>query len=220
MLWAHKAENEKKLIVAPDKEGRVRPGLNQKAVGIWAKATRLHFSLDLGFGSQPLAACLTEERCIGGRAWPNYILYENNNPKNNNQAKPPAPTEKMEWVYPVVLWSNTTLGLLIRWLHGSRQQIGRSITTISRLPELKVLDHRSLTEEQLATAQAIFEEFREKEFLPANEAYLDPTRIGLDEAVFVRMLAQPEEIMDWPEVIRDRWCREPTVHGGKSTQPR
>jgi len=83
-----------------------------------------------------------------------------------------------------------------------------------------VLDPRSLTEEQLATAQAIFEEFREKEFLPANEAYRDPTRIGLDEAVFVRMLAQPEEIMDWLEVIRDRWCREPTVHGGKSTQPR
>jgi len=238
MLWAHDHIRETKLIVAPDSEGRIREGMAKQAQKLWEHATRLHFSLDFGFASQPLAACLTEEKCIGGTAWPSYLLHEKAMAASDDtgvvsteipsstqetsptqQETPLTPQEKMEWVYPVVLWSNTTLGLLIRWLHGSRQQIGRSRTTISRLPELKVLDPRALSSKQLLAAETIFNQFKDREFLPANEAYRDQIRIELDEAIFVGMLAQPVEILDWLAVIRDQWCREPTVHGGKTTKP-
>lgn len=210
MLWAHDNMKETKLIVEPDTEGKVRQGMEGKAVELWARAAHLHFSLTFRLTSQPLSACFTIEQSLGGSAWPSFVLCDGDDNGLN---------EKLDWVYPVLLWSNTTLGLLARWMHGSRQQLGRSITTISRLPELKVLDPRNLSSRQLQQSEEIFEEFKDREFLPANEAYHDETRIAMDEAVVVKLLGQPDEAMKWLEVVRDQWCREPTVHGGKSTRP-
>lgn len=215
IIWAHSQKKEKTLVVAPDTEGKVRKGMESKAIELWAKATKLHFPVEPRFTSQALAACITDEKSIGGRAWPSYLLHKKTSNQGQNIS---TPEEKMEWVYPVLLWSNTTLGLLSFWIHGTRQQSGRSVISFSRLPGLKVVDPRALNEKQLLEAKNIFEKFKSKEFLPANEAYHDQTRIDLDEAVFVRMLEQPAEILNWLAVVREKWCREPTVHGGKSTR--
>ena len=45
------------------------------------------------------------------------------------------------------------------WWIGTRQQQGRACLTITQLPRLTVLDPRSLSQEQLAQAEAIFERF-------------------------------------------------------------
>ena len=100
------------------------------------------------------------------------------------------------------------------------QQAGRANLTISRLPELLVLDARTLTDYQYTRADGIFDEFRERPFLPANEAYRDENRQALDEAVLVGLLGLSESILDPLAVLRRQWCSEPTVHGGKSTRPR
>ena len=68
MLWRHSAARERRLIVEPDREGRVRPNRDQKALDVWNAAGRLHFNRDFRLNSQSLAACLTPERSIGGRA--------------------------------------------------------------------------------------------------------------------------------------------------------
>ena len=135
-----------------------------------ATASRLHFNLDFRINSQSLTACLTPAKAIGGRAWPNFI------------------PEQDEWTLPLVLWSNTTLGLLAFWWVGTRQQQGRACLTITQLPRLTVLDPRALSKKQLAQADSIFEQFKEKEFLPANEAYRDDARQALDRAVLVELL--------------------------------
>lgn len=119
----------------------------------------------------------------------------------------------------MLLWANSTLGMILFWFIGSRQQTGRSNLTITRLPDLSVLDPRELSEKQIQEAEKIFEEFRDREFLPANEAYRDKTRKELDEAVLVRLLGLDSTVLEWLDVLRDQWCREPTVHGGKSTRP-
>lgn len=87
------------------------------------------------------------------------------------------------------------------------------------MPSLVTLDVRKLNGVQLAHAKAIFDEFREREFLPANEAYRDETRQALDRAVLVDLLALPEDVLEPLDVLRSQWCAEPTVHGGKKTQP-
>jgi len=212
-IWAHKQEKQKTLVVDPDTEGEVRKGMEAKAIELWSKATKLHFTVEMGFSAQALTACVTTDKSIGGRAWPSYLLYD----KTAKPSGTSVPEEKTEWIYPVLLWSNTTLGLLSFWIHGTRQQPGRSNVSLSRLPGLRVLDPRALSKVQLAEAKKIFEDFRHKQFLPANEAYRDPVRASLDEAVLVKMLGQPAEVMNWLEVVREKWCREPTVHGGKST---
>ena len=201
VLRSHDAKRERSLIVPPDSEGEVRPGCDDRAVSVWNRtASRLHFNLDFRINSQSLTACLTPTKAIGGRAWPNFI------------------PEQEEWTLPLVLWSNTTLGLLAFWWIGTRQQQGRACLTITQLPRLTVLDSRSLSKEQLAQAENIFERFKEREFLPANEAYRDDARQALDRAVLVELLRLPEETLEPLAILRDQWCAEPSVHGGKKTR--
>ena len=201
VLWSHDAQRERSLVVLPDSEGKVRPGYDVQAVSVWKRtASRLHFNLDFRINSQSLTACLTPTKTIGGTAWPNFILDQD------------------KWTLPLVLWANTTLGLLAFWWIGSRQQQGRARLTITQLPGLTVLDPRHLSEEQIAQAEAIFERFKEAEFLPANEAYRDDTRKALDRAVLVDLLHIPEAALEPLSILRDQWCAEPSVHGGKSTR--
>ena len=118
-----------------------------------------------------------------------------------------------------VLWANTTLGLMLFWWFGTTQQAGRSNLTISRLPNLPALNSRAMSDTQHARAQGIFEDFRARPFLPANEAYRDPTRQALYEAVLVELIGLPRTVLKPLALLRTQWCEEPTVHGGKATRP-
>lgn len=201
VLWSHDHARERHLIVEPDSQGRVRAGCQQKGLTVWETATRLHYNLDFQINSQPLAACLTPDVTIGGRAWPNYQLQDES------------------WERLLVLWANTTLGLIGFWWKGTRQHQGRASLTITRLGDLPVLDPRQLSGAQIKHAQDLFDDFADRPFLPANEAYRDTTRIALDEAVLVDLLNLPEQVLAPMDVLRRQWCAEPTVHGGKATRP-
>ena len=202
MLWAHHAKRQHRLVVEPDREGRVRPSAHTGAIDVWETATRLHFNRDFRLNSQSLAACLTPGLSIGGRAWPNFRVEGD------------ARREEA-----LALWANTTPGLIAFWWVGGRQQQGRVILTISNLPALPTLDVRTLTEPQLRLASRLFTEFADRDLLPANEAYRDETRHDLDRAVLCELLGLPESILEPLALLRRQWCEEPTVHGGKSTRP-
>ncbi len=103
--------------------------------------------------------------------------------------------------------------------HGLSQQQGRAILTISQLPRLTALDVQTLDDEQLEQAARLFDEFAERDFLPANEAYRDETRQALDRAVLCGLLGLPESILGPLAALRLQWCEEPSVHGGKPTRP-
>ena len=77
--------------------------------------------------------------------------------------------------YAFTVWGNSTLGLLSYWWHSSRQQSSKAGMTIRSAVSLSVLDFRALTDEQLRTAEAIFNEFRDLELKPAYLADADPT---------------------------------------------
>jgi len=201
-LWSHTAARETRMIVLPDSAGEVRPGCEDRAQEAWqTTASRLHFNRDFRINSQPLAACLTPVQSMGGRAWPNFLCTDR------------------RWEAPLVLWANTTLGLISFWWIGTRQQLGRANLTVSKLPALTVLDPRSLTASQLDCAEEIFDEFRHRELLPANEAWQDETRQALDHAVLIDLLGLPEYLLEPLALLRRQWCAEPSVHGGKKTAP-
>ena len=202
ILWGHDAERETRMVVEPDQKGRVRSGCDERAVEAWGKtASHLHYSLDFRINSQPLSACITDERTIGGRAWPNFLCTD------------------ARWEIPIVIWANTTLGLLAFWWAGTLQQTGRAILTIKKLPTLAALDVRQLSVEQINLAHDIFELFKDEELLPANEAWRDETRQDLDRTVLIDLLELPEDIMEPLALLRRQWCAEPSVHGGKKTAP-
>ena len=117
-------------------------------------------------------------------------------------------------MWPLLLWANSTLGVMMYWWQGTRQQQGRSIFTISKLPDLNVLDARYLSASQLQQCRAICDEFRSRSLLPANETYRDPARKELDLAQWAVLALLPNL-----GLLRDQWCAEPSVHGGKKTRP-
>ena len=204
-LWNHDANRERRLIVYPDTCGDVRTGYDEKAVSTWNRTvSRLHFSIDFQLNSQSFVMCLTPEKCLGGRAWPNVIPH----------------IERHE--IPLLLWGSSTLGLLMHWWKGTRQQEGRSIIKISAIPDLPVLDPRALTKEQVEHCRAIYTRFKGREFLPANEAYRDDTRQELDrELLFGKfsVLKLELDLENSLDLLRRQWCAEPSVHGGKGTRP-
>lgn len=202
ILWAHQASRETKLVVQPDRQGEVRARQEERASIMWKNFSgRLCFNCDFTMTSQPLSACITTVDVIPGRAWPGFRC------------------KKTEHEIPIVLWANSTIGLISYWWRATRQQAGRVSLTITNLPSLVVLDPRILSDHQFNLANKIFEDISSQDLLPANEAYRDPVRQKLDEALLVDLLGFDRRILTPLSLLRDKWCNEPSVHGGKSTRP-
>ncbi|MDE0631746.1 MAG: hypothetical protein OXH73_09605 [Caldilineaceae bacterium] len=196
-LWNHDALNETRMVCDPDSQLQVRQGMEQDAEVVWATASRAHLNNEYTFGSQPLAVAFTDQESIGGRVWPNVIFSDS------------------RFDYAFSVWGNSTLGLLSYWWHSSRQQSSKASITIRSAESLPVLDLRCLTDEQLCMAEKIFEEFREKDLMPAYLADADPNRALLDRRVICDLLGFGEEIYKAVRLLSAKWCAEPSVHGGK-----
>ena len=201
MLWGHNAKLQRNLVVAPDSEGRVKVGRKSRAAQIWDTRSHAHHNADFRFNSQPLTVAFTEQRTIGGTAWKNVRF-----------------TERVHEIA-YSLWGNSTLGLLCYWWHSTRQQAGRGRMPVMAIRTMPTLDVTRLTPRQLETAAAIFDDMRERTFLPANEAYRDTSRQELDHRVLIEVLGLPESLLEPLELLRHKWCSEPSVHGGKRTAP-
>ena len=197
-LWNHDAKRETKLVCDPDSQLLVRQGLEEKAADVWATASRSHLNLDFTFGSQALAVALTGTASIGGRVWPNVIFTDS----------------RYDYVFSI--WSNSTLGLLAYWWHSNRQQSSKASMTIRSAASFSMLDFRVLTDQQLRTAEDIFEEFRDKELKPAYLADADPNRALLDRRVVCDLLGFDEDTYVAVRRLAAKWCAEPSVHGGKA----
>ena len=144
ILWAHDAKAERRLVVEPDAEGRVKDWprdqdlIDGKAEEIASTATRVHYNRDLQFNAQSTIVAMTEHEVIGGRAWPSVIL-------NDREAE-----------YAFALWCNSTLGLLMHWWVSNKSQAGRGSTTITTIPHIPALDVRTLTARQKNSAKKAF----------------------------------------------------------------
>ena len=197
-LWAHKAKSgvfgrESRLLVQPDSQGRVRPNHDEKAENRWSKASRVCVNSGFGLNSQALAACITPMPVLGGRGWINLICDD---PRHE---------------VPIVLWMNTTLGLVSYWCAGNRTQKGRPTISVETLPEIAIYDVRCLTDAQLKKADRIFDEFSKRDMMSGNKAHRDDVRKDLDRAVLMDLLCQPQEVLDALDMLREKWCAEPNV---------
>ena len=197
-LYNHNARRETRVTCEPDSQLRVRPGMESRAAELWTTASRSHINRDFRLNSQPLAVAFTERASIGGTAWPNVIFRD------------------PRFDYAFAVWGNSTLGLLSYWWNSSRQQTGRGRTTRLLMPFLPVLDLRVLTDAQLATAQAVFDEFRDKDFQPAYLADADANRALLDRRIVCDLLGFDEATYRAVRLLAAKWCAEPSVHGGKA----
>ena len=196
-VWNHNAEKEKRMICEPDSQLIVRQGMEDRAEIIWKTSSRSHLNLDFRLNSQPLTVSVTEVATIGGTAWPNVIF------------------DDPRFDYTFAVWGNSTLGLLSFWWHSSRQQTGRARISIRLAETMPILNLRALTDDQHMTAEEIFDEFKDKELKPAYIADADNNRAVLDEYVIRDLLGFDEQIYEGVRRLAQKWCAEPSVHGGK-----
>ena len=142
----------------------------------------------------------TSRRTIGGRAWLSISLASDLEEKA------------------LVLWANTSFGLLMHWWHANKQQSGRGSIGKSALQSLPRLDVRALTLRQLKTATTLFDDFSTKDLLPLNEIDQDNARRELDTEFARDVLGLPAHVIaeDGPlELLRMKLAREPSIRGSK-----
>lgn len=218
VLWSHDHTAETTMSVLPCSQGVERAGMRESALVVWegrtnstgrsfAGATRLHINRDFRVNSQPMAACLTPDLAIGGRAWPSL----HPTPEDANETK--------NWEKAICVWLNSTLGLLGRWYVSNRQQPGRANLTVTTMGNIPTLDLRAVSDEQVRELAAVYDDFEHRSMLPANEAFRDDARQELDERVLCGVLGLPDSILDPLATLRLQWCSEPSVHGDKRTRP-
>ncbi|MCX8501831.1 MAG: hypothetical protein ORO03_09095, partial [Alphaproteobacteria bacterium] len=184
ILWAHDAQRERTLKFKPDHQGYPRTGktekerefISDKVENIWDTASHCHFNKDFQFNSQSTAMQFTPKPAIGGTAWHSVKL------------------ESPDLEKALVLWSNTSLGLLLYWWHSNKQQSGRGRIAKTALGKLPVLDVTKLTAVQLAAAVRLFDDFCETPLAPMHRLDEDGNRITLDERFCAEVLGLPAAV--------------------------
>ena len=195
-IWNHSNKDELKIVCQPDCNLVPREGEEDRASEQWeAYASRLHINAEFTFSSQALAVAYTDELAMGGSVWLNVVMHD----QRQEQA--------------VALFGNTTLGLLLYWWQSNRQQSSKARLTITNVPTLKTLNPTMLEDTQLDAAAAIFEEFRDTEFMPASRAHTDPKREELDRRVICDMLGLGEVFYDGVRRLSRSLCNEPVLIG-------
>jgi hypothetical protein len=208
ILWAHEASRERTMSFDADCEGIVRPAstpaerasVAAKVARIWETASHCHFNCDFRFNSQSTGMQFTPRKTIGGRAWLSIRL------------------ESEEQEKALVLWANTSLGMLLRWWHSNRQQSGRGTIGKSTLQTLPVLDITALNPTQLAKAVALFDAMSGEQLLALHEIDRDLVRKKLDEKFAQNVLGLTASTIKPGgalELLRMKMAREPSIRGAK-----
>jgi hypothetical protein len=125
----------------------------------------------------------------------------------------------MEEELALVLWGNTTLGILLYWWHCNKQQAGRGSIAKLLLNSLCVFDVRNLTAEQKKVATELLKEMAEMELKPIHELAEDTNRQRLDKAFLGDVLGLPASLFQEfgaLHLVRQKLSREPSIRGHKS----
>ena len=205
VLWSHDASRERTMSFDADCEGIPRRGktaaeraaLALKVASVWETASHCHFNCDYQFNSQSTGMQFTPRKTIGGRAWLSIQL------------------SSIEQEKTLVLWANTSLGMLLRWWHSNKQQSGRGNIGKAALQTLPILDVTALKPKQLGEAVELFGAMNRKDLLPLHEIDKDVARKELDEKFAKDVLGLPVSIFAPLELLRMKLAKEPSIKGQK-----
>ena len=179
-----------------------KPGVDFAKV--WDTASQLHVKCDIRFTSQRIAAARTDMVALGVRSW--YSLQLRDIPRQSRRQAEAA----------LLLWMNSSLGLLCHANHSNPSQLGRGQSPVTLLRTMPTLDVRQLSEWQLTAAAKLYEDMRQTELKPFYKCAVDPARIDLDNRLMTEVLGLGNDAAESVQAIREILAREPSIHGGKN----
>lgn len=206
ILWAHEAARERTMAFVADCEGVARTGKSpdeealvaERTLRVAATASHCHFNRDFRFNSQSTSMQFTPRRSIGGHAWLSIQLASEDHEKA------------------LVLWGNTSLGLLMHWWQASKQQEGRGRIGKSALDGFVIWDVTALTKKQLSRAVKLFDEMRDKALRPMHQMDVDNVRREVDQKFAREVLGVSSALLGKDgafDLLRMKLAREPSVQG-------
>ncbi len=164
------------------------------------KQSVLFMSRGLRMTSQKLASAITKNLHMGGSAWAALIVSNN------------------AYANAYCLWFNSILGLICRWQCGGRQHVGRAPMQLGDIGNMPCPDFSGETDaakRAVNIANAQFSQLAELVLSPCSMAWRDENRKKIDSIV-LKMLGIDKKISESEmQILREEWCREPSVHGGK-----
>ena len=178
------------MMLGPDCALEPKPSATDFEIKTITKtATRVHVNTDFGTMSQRLAMSYINKKIIGGRAWPS-ILIESKYEKG------------------LVLWCNSTLGLLLFWYGANHQHRGRSLRSRTTIKDMHVLNLKKLTKKQLAMLDKAFDDACMMELKPAAKLNQDDARKKIDDVIL--NILNLDVNLDY---LREAMSKEPTFAG-------
>ena len=164
-LWNNNKNTQRSMMLEQDCALEPKPSATDFEIRTITKtATHVHTNTDFGTMSQKLAMSYTKKKTIGGTAWPSIIIE----PKYEKG---------------LVLWCNSTLGLLLFWYGANHQHSGRSRRSRTTIKDMHVLNLKKLTKKQLNMLDEAFDEMCMMELKPAAKLNRDDARKKIDDAI-------------------------------------
>ncbi len=203
-IWSLDSRVHNRMVADPN--AWLVPQPNRDHQPIWSQAGTLHVATDVRYNSQPIMAAHTGVRTLGVSSWHTLTVEEDD----------PVVRSRRETA--LVMWCNSTLGLLLYANHANRTQEGRGRGNKGMLETLTTLDVRKLEPWQLDEAQAIWQDFRDRKFQSLHQCAVDPVRIALDERVVRDMLGLGEDTVTTIARMRTLLASDPSIHGSKKPE--
>ena len=197
-IWHHQADQVTHLAANANARLLVKPGRVSDADQLWECSGRLHVALELRLASQRISATWAEQPMLGIRSW--------NTLKMRDTLQSCMSHERA-----LTLWFNSTLGLLLRILHGNRPYLGRVSLPIEVLRELPVIDVRQLTTANLSSIDRLWEEIAPQLLLPFANAEADDARKVIDDRLATEIFHMNRQAVDQLHALRRRLVAEPMV---------
>ncbi len=201
MLWGNDNKVHTTIRTNTMHYGELRSDHKPEVLNIvLAGASHVSFNIETNTSSQQLQAFYTRDRSYGGRSTVTLPLHD---PK---------------YAQFVALWFNTCLGFGSVWLRAGRQQSGRALTSRAKVLEVPIYPLDTLTDDQLACTERVFEAHADKHLFALCDMAADDNRIAMEHALFTEVLGCDAAFMEQLSLLRRMISEEPSIHGNKRSR--
>ena len=203
-IWSLDSSVHQRMFTEPNAWLSPKPGCDHQSV--WSQSGTLQITRDVRYNAQPIMAVRTGIRTLGVRAWHTLSAQGDN----------PLVSARRETA--LALWCNSTFGLLLHANHSNSAQEGRGQGNKGMLESMTTLDIRKLEAWQLDEAQAVWQEFSNRKFMPFYQCATDPARVELDERIVKDLFGLGEDAVASVARLRALLAGDPSIRGSKKPE--